>query len=135
MTWSHIKGEDNIVADVLSRCHLLKMSKDTNSTLRPRTEPQNEMEEKHILANVHERLAHPGIKTMEMALRKFWKIKSLRTKLNKMRNECEICQKNMVTNTKYGKIKGGIGTVVPWKHVSSDIYGLVDSYAFEEGKE
>lgn len=133
--WKYIKGQDNTAADLLSRCCYSKSKENDQEmgTINQRT-PKDPNEEEKIISKVHDLLCHPGTKTMEMAIRKYWKINRLRQKIMKLRTKCNQCQERMRTTAKYGIIKGNIATTEPWKDISSDIYGPVETQDFEESE-
>ena len=91
--------------------------------------------EQKLLKKIHIQLEHPGIKNMENTIKKIWKIPNLAKKIKKIRNECNTCQKFLITSHKYGFPKGNLTTTTPFKHISTDIYGPIDSSRFEEGEE
>lgn len=134
ITWTYIKGKDNASADMMSRCCYTRETDQTSQqTSITRKTPKDAQDEERILSKVHNVLCHPSPKTMEMALRKYWNIKELRKKTRKIRDHCKKCQETMKTTVKYGHINGNIGTTEPWLHISSDIYGPIETQEFEEG--
>lgn len=113
LDWNYIKGENNIMADTLSRICLVK-----------------ETEEEEVLEGIHQKLGHPGVRIVRNALRPYHNIKNLTKKYQRKREECDVCQKYLRTTRRYGKIGGTLSTIVPFKHISSDIYGPIPCNKF-----
>lgn len=151
LEWTHVNGEDNTTADMLSRCFAIasteRKGKPSNNMNKPSTErkgktsrriryrPKNEKEEREILENAHQKLVHCGIKTLERALTRHVYIDQLRRKLKQIRDNCGQCQHFMTNNIKYSHVKGGVSTTSPFKHISSDVYGPIDTWTFDEDRE
>ncbi|MEG0362118.1 MAG: reverse transcriptase domain-containing protein [Longicatena sp.] len=129
----HKKGVENNVADVLSRCLVVA---NNQSELEKQNEDKIKLsneEELKLIKKTHDKLAHPGINAIYYALKDYYQIKKLRRKIEHFKLSCTHCQRFYTTTYKYGKVSGTIMTSEAFKHISSDIYGPIDSEYFEEG--
>lgn len=113
----HIKGEDNIIADVLSRLYKINEI----------GEDQNDY---NIIKSEHLRLIHPGVTSMYQTLRGRIS-KNIKEKIIKVVSNCKDCIRCKNTRHKYGKL------IKPFKIenindcVSLDIKGPIKTLHFK----
>ncbi|MGL5707258.1 MAG: reverse transcriptase domain-containing protein [Aeromonas sp.] len=135
------KGNENVVADSLSRCMIIRtnnpifkfLNRNSETIIQDGKIKPSKLHEERIIRIVHDKLNHPGINTSYNTIKGFFCIKQLKLKIQKMRQSCQKCQIYMHCTHKYGRLCGHLSTKVPFKHISSDIYGPFDSEQFEEG--
>lgn len=126
LKWEYKPRKANVIADELSRMYFLAEG--------TRKEITNEQETK-LIKLVHDKLCHPGINTIYNTLKRDYKIGHLKEKIQELLTRCEKCQIYKKTSHKYGLISGSISTSEPFKHISSDIYGPVETFQFETADE
>ena len=83
---------------------------------------------------MHFDLAHPEVETHVATLCPYLQISRLRQRIRQMKQDCEICQQYSTPKPQYGEVHGHLGTDSPFAEISSDIYGPLDAFRFEEGR-
>ncbi|KAG0436868.1 Transposon Tf2-8 polyprotein [Dictyocoela muelleri] len=78
---------------------------------------------------------HPGILPTILTLEQNIKINKNKKRIIKnLIKYCHLCQTCKNNHRIYGKINGKVITTEPLKHISTDIYGLIDAYNYKHNK-
>ncbi|MGL5707932.1 MAG: reverse transcriptase domain-containing protein [Aeromonas sp.] len=84
----------------------------------------------NLIIRLHKKLEHPGICTLYKTASKYFKIKNFKPLIQKISENCHICQCYKHTKHKYGKLIGFLSTEKPFKDISMDIYGPIPGKIF-----
>ncbi|KRH91886.1 LTR transposable element, partial [Pseudoloma neurophilia] len=124
----HISGENNVIADKLSRLNRISIEPiDTSETrihelIQSIKTATSEFKKESMIEMLHEQLGHPGIQGLTSFLRTSLNDPHYKIVKKTIKN-CEICATNKHYNRALYETHGSLTTEQPNKRVSTDICG------------
>ncbi|KRH92276.1 putative transposable element, partial [Pseudoloma neurophilia] len=116
--YEFISGINNQVADDLSRQN--SMSEEISNSF------------KQMVHNFHIENGHPGMTKTIQTIKIDEQLEPKQIKyIQSFIKGCEFCQLNKTHKYKYGLVEGGVKTETPFEHISTDIFGPIESSLYE----
>lgn len=135
---THIAGENNCLADMLSRDMVLTTEAKVPERIRMiaetafRLKAETEDEVKRIIKYFHDQTLHSGMSRLYERIRRIYQIENLKKKIKEFVSKCEDCQRHKKQNLKFGLLNAHIEAESVNELVCSDIVG---PYEIETEKE
>ncbi|KAG0440572.1 hypothetical protein DMUE_1639 [Dictyocoela muelleri] len=88
----------------------------------------------HIIEYTHNILAHPGVNRHYMTLKNYIFIKFFKKKIQEYAASCVSCQEGKLYNSNYGELKENLIEKIPYRKISMDILGPLNTKDFTSQK-
>ncbi|WP_438544757.1 reverse transcriptase domain-containing protein [Clostridium sp.] len=87
-----------------------------------------------LLVEIHKYLGHPGLHKQLNTIRNYLLIPQCKSRIYQIIKSCRLCQTNKIQRNNYGKLVGFLSTSDPFKNISTDIFGPVETDHFAPSK-